>query len=364
MSSTSTPELASGRRQVARDEHVGGLDELVEHLATLVGGEVEGDGALAPVVVLERRVRPARLQRPAREQPHRVGPRRALDLDDIRAPLREHAARHRHEREHRRVDDPDPLEDVHLTPTFHWSARARNARQGTLSWAWRDPQDGRDRAVDQRSATRRPVWRNSRPRSGQVEVVLPDEHPARDQADELLDDDHPRGRAATGRGRTPCRGTATRTAPCWRTRPTGSSPQNTPIGTHSSRRRRSRGRPIVTSIASASSTTAKSSVCPYGAVAEREVDQERQHRAERDRAGSRSRCCGRPSRRGRPTAPRTRAARPRSRVPRPRVSRWCRRGPARRSPARRRRCCTRAARGRARRSRSRRAVAGPARGAA
>ena len=45
--------------------------------------------------------------------------------------------------------------------------------------------------------------------------------------------------------------------------PDSTSPANTPIGRHSNRRRTSRGRPMVTSITTASITTANSNVYPY-----------------------------------------------------------------------------------------------------
>ena len=105
-----------GRKLVRND--VGGVDEPVQDVATFGTGQVQSDRPLTPVVILERPTGATGLQRPAEQATGvwRVG---VLDLDDVGAPLGEHAAGRGYERPHGQVDHSDAIEHgCHRLPRF------------------------------------------------------------------------------------------------------------------------------------------------------------------------------------------------------------------------------------------------------
>ena len=106
------PQPGSAVRQQVRDQHVGAGQQVVEHGAAVVGGDVECDRSLAAVELLphERDAVVTRRQALHRDATHRVGEARVRHLDHLGAPLGEDRAARRAERVHRQLDDSHPVE--------------------------------------------------------------------------------------------------------------------------------------------------------------------------------------------------------------------------------------------------------------
>ena len=87
--------------------HIGARHELGDQAAPLVGGRVDADPPLPPVVVQQQRA-----EAPAREraQPEDVAQPRRLDLHDVGALLRQHHRGQRPRRQLAQIDDPHPLQ--------------------------------------------------------------------------------------------------------------------------------------------------------------------------------------------------------------------------------------------------------------
>jgi hypothetical protein len=96
---------------VIRQEHVGGLRDLVEDFLATRSGHVDTDAALTAIGMLDQRV-PVRVElEPAHvdEAALGVGTHRVLHLYDVRAPVREDRPRRRNERELRDFENPNAL---------------------------------------------------------------------------------------------------------------------------------------------------------------------------------------------------------------------------------------------------------------
>ena len=96
---------------VVRQEHVGGLGDLVQHFLSTGGGHVDADAAFTAIGMLDQRV-PVRVElEPAHvdETALGVATHRVLHLDDVCAPIGEDRPRRRHERELRDFEDPNAL---------------------------------------------------------------------------------------------------------------------------------------------------------------------------------------------------------------------------------------------------------------
>ena len=107
------PQLSTDRRQVVGEEDVGCLDELHERLAPVVMGEVERDGALAPVGLLDHEVHapgPTGQEAGRHQTPLRVASGDRLHLDDIGTPVDEHRAAGWDEHPAGDLDDADAVE--------------------------------------------------------------------------------------------------------------------------------------------------------------------------------------------------------------------------------------------------------------
>ena len=104
-------EAEAGQRRAAhvRDEHVGGIEQVERGGLAVVRPEVEHDAALAAVVELEDRVVRQVVAEHLAELARRVALRR-LDLDDVGAPVGEHAARRRAGDPHAELHDLDPVQ--------------------------------------------------------------------------------------------------------------------------------------------------------------------------------------------------------------------------------------------------------------
>ena len=92
--------LACGR-QVVGEKDVGGLRQLVDELLAFLGRDVDADGALAPVGVLDHRI-DDRVELGAGDRKHaalRIAAHGMLDLDDVGAPVGQHGTGSRDEDE-------------------------------------------------------------------------------------------------------------------------------------------------------------------------------------------------------------------------------------------------------------------------
>ena len=86
------PDPGQRRRTQVGEKDVGPGHEAVRDVDAALGGEVEGDGPLPPVVQFEDRVDRQVASEHAAEVARRI-PRRRLDLDHVRAPVGQDAAR-------------------------------------------------------------------------------------------------------------------------------------------------------------------------------------------------------------------------------------------------------------------------------
>ncbi len=100
-------QLREHARELVREEHVGGRDELGEDLETLVGREVEREALLPPVGVLEQRMHVGgnRDGSRRRETAHGVAALDVLDLDHLGTPVGQQRRRRGHERVLRHFQD-------------------------------------------------------------------------------------------------------------------------------------------------------------------------------------------------------------------------------------------------------------------
>ena len=86
-------ELAAHRGHVVGEEHIGGLHQLHQHLPAIGVGQVQADGALAPVGLLDHKVDAAGAagdQAGGDETPLGVAGDRVLHLDDVGPPIDQH----------------------------------------------------------------------------------------------------------------------------------------------------------------------------------------------------------------------------------------------------------------------------------
>ena len=105
------PEALQGGDADVRHEHVGAGEQALHRLAAGVGPQVEHDAALAAVVELERRHRALVADADgAEDRPLRIAGRR-LDLDDVGAPVGQHAGRRRTRHPGGQLDHADTVED-------------------------------------------------------------------------------------------------------------------------------------------------------------------------------------------------------------------------------------------------------------
>ena len=104
-------ELPAGGGQQRREEHVGAANQIVEHLATRVGADVDADAALAAVRVLEVHVDVGvgHERAGAHQAALRIAGHGVFDLDHVRAPVGQHAAGRGDEAPHRYFDDAHTL---------------------------------------------------------------------------------------------------------------------------------------------------------------------------------------------------------------------------------------------------------------
>ena len=113
----------------AREEHVSALEELVEHTLTVVGAQVEGDGALAAIGERDRQVDPARARADAlRHQPAVRVALWSIDTNDVGAPIGQQRTGDGDEHPLGELDDPHALKGTdHLTLSHHISHRVGGA---------------------------------------------------------------------------------------------------------------------------------------------------------------------------------------------------------------------------------------------
>jgi len=107
-------------------DHVGGGAEGERELAAPLGGEIEGDAAPAPALLVEREARVDHLDLAASHAQH-VGVGHRLDLDHVGTELRQDSAELGHDRGDAELDDPQPVEQE-LTVLSQRGAARRCAR--------------------------------------------------------------------------------------------------------------------------------------------------------------------------------------------------------------------------------------------
>ena len=229
--------LAARRREV-------GVGAPAEHPL----GWCVGDRQLVPLAVVD-------LDQPLVDRDRAAG---ALGDDRRRLARPEQRARH---------DLRDLAVGEHLgrgaapAPSRSRSAAGRPGRAGALP-GWRRSRRGARRR-SRRRRPREPAGAHElRARLREVEVELPDDHQhATRPTSSEQHDDPPAGSSGSASSSVP--GTGHQNKSLDANAPESTSPQNTPIGRHSRRRRSSRGRPIVSTITTTSSATGNTSVCPY-----------------------------------------------------------------------------------------------------
>ena len=120
MCSTSMQQPLARVREEVGEEDVGGLGQPVEQLTPVVGREVERDAPLASVRLFHDVVDPACTrghEARADQAALRITRDRMLDLQHIRAPIREHRAGGGHERPRCDLDDLDALQNIAHAPS-------------------------------------------------------------------------------------------------------------------------------------------------------------------------------------------------------------------------------------------------------
>ena len=128
------PQLLARRRQEARDEHVGPRDQRVERGAAVVVAQVDRDAALVAVELLEEDVEALDVRDDAqlRVVPQRIA-RRALDLDDVGAPVGEDRGGRRHEALFRDLEHVHAVEHTHASSLPRTAAVSRADRESKTS---------------------------------------------------------------------------------------------------------------------------------------------------------------------------------------------------------------------------------------
>jgi hypothetical protein len=112
-------------RPVVGDEHVGVGQQRPQHVLAARGAQVDGDGALAAVVQLERRVHLTAVR--PRQSAKRIATER-LDLDDLGAPVGEDGRARRRGQPEPELDDADAVQGT----TEPWNLFLLRHRRATV----------------------------------------------------------------------------------------------------------------------------------------------------------------------------------------------------------------------------------------
>ena len=107
-------QLLADRRQIVGQEDIALGGQLIDQLAAFLGGKVDADAALAPVGVLHQSVALLVSGEALQHLDAALGiaAHGMLDLDHVRAPVRQDRARRRNESELRDFEDPNALHNL------------------------------------------------------------------------------------------------------------------------------------------------------------------------------------------------------------------------------------------------------------